>query len=381
MANWIVGVDATRNRSGGAVAHVRGLFTGDDPRRYGISRVHLWAHDRLLEAVAGAPWLEKHSVPATRGSILRQMAWQRFRLPRAARQRGVDAMFNTDAGSVCPFQPSATLSQDMLSFEPGEIRRYPWPGRERLRLELLRVIQLHRLRRSAIALFLSEHAREVIGREAPLVHAKVIPHGIDTRFFGATPRRAPWPVTGPINCLYVSNAAPYKHQWHVVEALALLRERSGRDFRLRLVGGGRGAALDRLRASVTTHDPDGRFVQLENFLPSDAVLDELAKADMFIYASTCENLPITLLEAMAAGLPIASSLRGPMPEVLGRNATYFDPEDPLSIAEGVERIVTDENLRHEIASGAHAAAEKYTWQRYAELTWRALASIASERRA
>ena len=42
----------------------------------------------------------------------------------------------------------------------------------------------------------------------------------------------------------------------------------------------------------------------------------LSKSNIFIFASSCENMPITLIEGMASGLPIACSDRGPMPEVL-----------------------------------------------------------------
>ena len=53
----------------------------------------------------------------------------------------------------------------------------------------------------------------------------------------------------------------------------------------------------------------------------------LADANLFVFASSCENMPNTLVEAMAIGLPIACSDRGPMPEVLRDGGVYFDPED------------------------------------------------------
>ncbi len=373
-----VGVDASRSRSGGAIAHVRGLMAGADPRDHGIARVHLWAHDALFGAVADAPWLIKHRVTASRGSILLQMAWQRFVLPRLARRLGVDAMFNTDAGSVCPSQPCLTLSQDMLSFEPGEIDRYRWPSRARVRLELLRFLQLRRLAKSTVPLFLTRYARDIIGRLTKLDDPQVVPHGIDERFSAAAAGRRAFPAKGPITCLYVSNAAPYKHQWHVVDAMARLRARTGLDLRLRLVGGGTGPAMERLDAAVAVHDPDGRFVERLAFVPNSRIIDELIASDIFIFASSCENLPITLLEAMAAGLPIASSDRGPMPEVLGLEGFYFDPENPESIAATVERLLADPIARERSAADARKKAAAFTWARCANESWRLLASIAMQ---
>lgn len=374
----VIGVDASRNRSGGAISHIRGLMAGDDPRRHGIARVHLWAHDQLLDKVQDAPWLQCHAVPATRRSILHQLIWQRLHLPRLARRLGVSVMFNTDAGSVCPFRPCATLSQDMLSFEPGEMQRYPWPGLARIRLEVLRIIQLHRLRHSTMAIFLSDHARRVIGRLTPLSHTCVINHGIDRNFFDAYEMRRMWPLSKPVRFLYISNAAPYKHQWNVVEAVALLRHSTGQDFRLRLVGGGAGSAMARLLDAVKQHDPGQDFVELIDFVPNNRIVDELAAADVFIYASSCENLPITLLEAMASGLPIVSSNRGPMPEVLGKGGVYFDPENPEIIADAIARVVGDNNLRQRICSESRMRAEGFTWADCAEKTWLTLAALSGK---
>lgn len=371
-----VGVDASRIRSGGGIAHIRGLLGHADPRDYGICAVHLWAHDALLKAIEPQPWLIKHEVAASRKSILHQLAWQRFQLPREAKTLGIEVMFNADAGSVCSFRPAVTLSQDMLSFEPGEIERYPWPSRARLRLEILRFVQLRSLKRSTVALFLTDHARRVIGRLTTLAETQVIPHGIDQKFFGAADNRREFPGEGPIRCLYVSNVAPYKHQWNVVEAIAMLRARSGRDIRLSLVGGGHGRAMEQLEATLARHDPDRQFVELGAFVPNDQIVDVLRQSDVFVFASSCENLPITLLEAMASGIPIASSDRGPMPETLGPDGSYFDPEDPSSIALAVDKLISAQIHSDSSAGTAVKRASTFTWKRTAQESWRLLASIA-----
>lgn len=372
---YIIGIDASRNRSGGAIAHLRGLLESADPRVFGIVHVHLWAHDDLLSAIKSAPWLTVHHVADSKRSIFRQLWWQYAKLPSLARDLGVRVMFNSDAGSVCPFPVSATLSQDMLSFEPGEIQRYAWGTRARFRLELLKFVQLRRLKRSQLAVFLSQHAFEVIGQHISLANAVVIPHGIDDVFREASVNRRPWPDHEPIRCLYVSNAAPYKHQWNVVKAVAKIRRSNQFDLKLRLVGGGRGPSYERLLASVNEFDPQNEFVELVEFAPHHAIPGELAAADLFIFASSCENLPITLLEAMASGIVICSSNRGPMPEVMGPDACFFDPERPESISDAILKVVLDPVQREQMRQESLTRSSTYTWNACANKTWAALASI------
>lgn len=376
----IVGLDASRNRSGGAIAHIKGLLSGGDPRVQGIDTVHLWAHAALLDLLEPRDWLVKHTVAASNGSILRQILWQRFKLPLEARKLGIQVMFNTDAGSFCPFQPSITLSQDMLSYEPGEMQRYPWWTKARLRLQVLRIVQLARLRKSTVAVFLTSHAAQVIGPLSHASHIEIIPHGIDAGFFGIDANRRSFPTSGEFRCLYVSNAAPYKHQWHVIEGIALARRKTGRDIRLRLVGGGSGSSQRKIARAILRWDPDRQFVQQASFVPNSAVRDELANADLFVFASSCENMPITLLEAMAAALPIASSDRGPMIEILGPTASYFDPEDPDSIADAIISLSETHGQNARSGRAAQERARVFTWQRCAAETWRLLARIAGKAR-
>lgn len=367
----VVGIDASRNRSGGARGHLVGILTDSDPRDHGIDEVHVWSYPALLAALPDTPWLVKHSPPPLAGPLWRQVWWQWRTLPGEAHRLGCRVLLNTDAGSVCNFKPAVVMSRDMLSYEPGEINRYGL-SKAWLRLVLLRHIQNHSMRRANGVVFLTNYAATVIQRATgPLRHVAVVPHGVANEFKQIASQRD-WPeADAPIRCLYVSNAAPYKHQWHVVRAFAGLRQR-GHNVRLDLVGGGSGPAQRRLDEEVRHSDPRGEFVTCDGFLPANRLPACLVNAHLFVFASSCENMPNTLVEAMAAGLPIACSNRGPMPEVLADGGVLFDPEDPASIANAVERLLTDRALREVCASRARKLADNYSWSRCGRETWQFL---------
>jgi glycosyltransferase involved in cell wall biosynthesis len=361
----VFGINACRARSGGAIAHLAGLVERSDPERHGFSALHLWAFDGLLARVPDRPWLHKHSTGRWQASVGLELFWERVLLPGKAKDAGIDLLFNVDAGSVCPFRPSVTMSQDMLPFEPGEMNRYP-AGKARLRLETLRRIQAAALRRADGAIFLTRYSAERIGQvTGPLRSTAVIPHGIDQRFLDMSERAAKGPLR---ECIYISNAAPYKHQWHVVEAIAQLRK-GGLPLRLTLIGGGSGPAMDRLRTAVAMHDPNGEFVTLAPFVPHGEIPELLARAEIFLFASSCESMPVTLLEGMAAGLPIACSERGPMPDILQDGGTFFNPELPVSIANAVGALACNPVESNAYAARAKAIAQYFSWQRCADQTF------------
>ncbi len=372
----ILGINACRARSGGAIAHLVGILREVDPTEFGIRGVHVWSYSKLLAALPEAPWLVKHGPRELERSLLHQLWWERFTLPGELRRTGCSIVLNVDAGSVCRFRPAVTMSRDMLSYEPGEIERYGF-SRARLRLIALRHVQNASLQAADGAVFLTHYAARVIQQSCgPLRNIAHIPHGVGAAFQNIEPDHS-WPMAGEraIRCLYVSNALPYKHQWNVVDAVARLRQR-GFELQLELVGGGEGKAQARLQAQISVSDPNRAFVTQREFVPQHTLPGLLAQADLFVFASSCENMPNTLVEAMAAGLPIACSNRGPMPEVLEDGGVYFDPEDPGSTAAAIEDLITDPGKRARLTVRAKELARQYSWTRCARETFSFIARTA-----
>ena len=78
---------------------------------------------------------------------------------------------------------------------------------------------------------------------------------------------------------------------------------------------------------------------------------------------------------MAAGLPIACSNRGPMPEVLKDAGVYFNPENPSSIAASLKVLLKDESLRENLGRKALSLSQAFTWERCAQETFSFLSSV------
>ena len=127
----------------------------------------------------------------------------------------------------------------------------------------------------------------------------------------------------PIRCVYVSNASMYKHQWVVVKAIGHLahpRLQYRADARRRRLRPRHAEArAERSRAAMRR----GRSSNAWDSCGTTICRRLLADANLFVFASSCENMPNTLVEAMAVGLPIACSDRGPMPEVLRDGGRLF----------------------------------------------------------
>jgi glycosyltransferase involved in cell wall biosynthesis len=226
------------------------------------------------------------------------------------------------------------------------------------------------MKRADGVIFLTDYAARIIqGATGELRSFSVIPHGVGANFKQTTSAGAWSEEPGrKIRCLYVSNAELYKHQWVVVRAIGELRRR-GHNVSLLLAGGGSGRAQRLLDEELARTDPQGDFIESMGFVRHEEIPVLLSKADLFIFASSCENMPNTLVEAMASGLPIACSDRGPMPEILEDGGVYFDPESSDSISAATECIILNREMRISIAKRAKELSEQYSWSRCADETW------------
>ena len=170
---------------------------------------------------------------------------------------------------------------------------------------------------------------------------------------------------------------PYKHQTEVAIAVSRLRG-EGVPIELRFIGASWGGYGRRFRILLDRLDPKREFLFWSGAEPFESLHNFYLNADAFVFASSCENLPNILIEAMAAGLPIASSNRGPMPEVLGEAGIYLDPDVQDSISEALLKLAFNASLREKLAEQAWRKAQGYSWEHCASETFKFIAKVARQ---
>lgn len=383
----ILGIDASNIRSGGTVTHLVELLRAADPLASGFTKIIVWGGSAVLRNIEDRSWLVKAVEPMLEQSVdpfqdrnhMRRAYWQRFRLSKLAKLAHCDALFVPGGLGLGGFEPMIAMSQNMLPFDARESRRYGFSV-SLARLLLLRIGQARTFRRARGVIFLTRYARDHISKIIGLDFDKtaIVPHGIGAHFF-TKPRQqrgiTDCSATNAFRLLYVSTVDFYKHQWNVAEAAALLRQ-EGLPVALDIVGPANGRALQRLKQTLARIDPDSQFIRYLGSVAYERQRDLYLQADMGVFASSCENLPIILLEGMAAGLPIACSNRGPMPEVLGEAGIYFDPERIADIAASIRSLIESPHTRSRNADLAFQRAQEYAWQKCATQTLAFLARCA-----
>jgi glycosyltransferase involved in cell wall biosynthesis len=366
----IVAFDLHNIRDGGGVNYVRNLLENAEPELDGFDEVHLIGAPRLLAGYPDRPWIVKHAFAVLDRGLLSRLRFMRRHLVPLLRRIGCDVLYVPGGLLVSRFRPVVAISRNMMPFRPEFWAMYPRFSGDWLRLQLLRRLNAWSFASADGMIFLSQTAREVIGRflGRPLRRVAVIAHGVDqNRFRPLRPRTAP-AAGETIRLVYPSRFEPYKHQVEVVQAIEMLADRLP-GLKVRLCGPANPSYFAAFEAALEAAPRAKSMIEYLGEVPNAALPELYADSDLLLFASSCENLPNILIEAMASGIPICSSDRSPMPEVCRDACVYFDPSDPRSIADAVLRATGDWDATLGRADEAREYAAAYSWAKTARETF------------
>jgi glycosyltransferase involved in cell wall biosynthesis len=195
------------------------------------------------------------------------------------------------------------------------------------------------------------HETAVQRGRIPAGRSSVIPNGVDIARFemnGSTP-----PET---NLVCVARLSPEKRHDLLLDALRRLSELNLRPI-LTLAGDGPSRLAVEARIREFGLSGQVRLLGMRKDIP-----EVLNSAEIFVLASDTEGLPITIIEAMAAGKPVVATRVGGVPDVVldGDTGILVPPNDVERLARALERVLRDDAMRREMGeAGRRIARERF----------------------
>lgn len=211
--------------------------------------------------------------------------------------------------------------------------------------------------------FISEYCRRALGA-APGAGDEVIPFGVDSDRFvvpgggGAVRDQLAIPPGARV-LLAVQRLDPWKRVDVLIRAQALILKEAD----AWLVIGGKGPETGRLRALADELGVSAR-VRFAGYIPDRELPRYHAMADLFVFHSTYETFCLSLLQAMAAGNPIASVRSTAIPELVrhGENGLLVEPGDAAGLARSVLELLADSGMRERFSRESRRRARSgYDW--------------------
>lgn len=263
-------------------------------------------------------------------------AWHLFAAPAIAiaHWRGVPVIVNYRGGNADAFLRSA----------PGHVRR------------MLAAVEA--------LVTPSGFLREVFAKHR--LAARIVPNIVDLRRFTPGARRL---VPGAPHLVVTRNLETIYDIPTAIRCFARVREVHP-EARLTVAGSGpERAACEGLVAELGL----GEAVTFAGRIDNDHIAALYAEADVAVNPSTVDNMPISILEAFASGVPVVTTDVGGIPFIAEheRSALLVPPGDPRAMADAVLRLLADSSLAARLAAAGVEEARGYAWERVRD-QWLAL---------
>lgn len=181
----------------------------------------------------------------------------------------------------------------------------------------------------------------------------VVRCGIALERFGF---RAPPPLSGRPVVTTVARLSPEKGHVTLLHAVRELRSEAGLEVIVNVVGDGPSAdALWRMARRLGVDD----LVRFRGQITSDEVLEVLRSSDVFCLPSYSEGLPVSIMEAMALGVPVVATHIAGIPELAidGETALTVAPANVAAMAAALRTIIEDRELASSLADNARKVVE------------------------
>jgi glycosyltransferase involved in cell wall biosynthesis len=302
----------------------------------------------------------------------RGLVWQELRLPRAARRDRLNVFFAP--AYSCPLSlavPRVTTVHDMSFFSIPD----DFSVGDALRR---RVLVAMSLRASRHVIAVSDFTRREVLSRFPEMAGRItsILHGGNDDPSPAPPREASLAalaVRGPF-LVSVGSILNRRRLPILLQAVALLRSRHPRIL-LDVVGENRTHPSLDLGALVSGFGLESH-VRLLGFLSEEQLALRYAAADIAVYLSEYEGFGLPVIEAMARGVPVVTSIRPATGELFAEAAMLADPSDAVAVAGAIQQVLDQPGRAADLAARGRALVARLTWAKAAAATRDVLAAAA-----
>ncbi len=344
---------------GGGGRVVEGLIRQLSDKGHSVDLVTMaWPQ---LASIAADPKLTIHSVPCLRlrpdhcssvelAIYLVPALWVTWRLLRRSRFDAYHSHFIFPDAMVFYLLRRAGVPRFIITAHGSDVPGYN-PDRFQIWHRLLAPLWRRVVRAADTVICPSMFLQRLVKQQLPVARTTVIPNGFEpSGLTGARIRKR--------RILVLSRLQPRKGAQHVAKAFSTLAT----DYELHIAGDGP------MLAEIQRHATSDPRIVVHGWLDSgdSKISDLLQTAQIFVLFSEAENFPVSLLEAMAAGLAIVTTSGTGCADVVGDTALLVKPGDVDGLAAALQRLIDNPELVHRLgAAGRQRLLDNFTWDQVA----------------
>ncbi len=351
-----IGIDASNIRTGGGKKHLE-EFVKNILNEFSNTSFVVVSNEKIILSFKNYASVKCISNPLLNSNSFLSFLSQLLFSNSYFKRNNCDFVFVPGGIFLSKFKPFFSMSQNMLPFDLNETKGFPLI--KRLKFRLIKVLQINSFNRSNGVIFLTEYSKSSILKFLnKRINTSVIPHGIDSfdqNLYSLNRNK--------FEILYISDFLPYKHNYNVFKAISeLIYE--GHDLHLTLIGKTDNSQYFKMLKAFEAKENLKNNITILGQVPNEEISNFYKNASLFLFASTCENLPFIILEAISFGLPVITSNKKPMKDLVYGNNILFDSDDINSIKDVIMANLDFKKLK-EVSEKNYSMSKQYSWKKNA----------------
>lgn len=314
-----IGVDATNIGSGGTIKNLSNIFNYCEYKK--DFSFYIWysknSNIKLIKKRKNVKLIKiKYN------NFLYRLIWQFFFFDKNTDILNCNLIFSP-GGYYLGKKKSIVTSQNIIPFSKLKINNFHEIFFY-MKMKILKLIQVYSMNKASCVIFLTKNSLNTIKKFTKIKKKIIIPNGIEEDFFIHK-------KTNELSLTYVSDDLPYKNYNTLFEALKFIKLNN--KITINIVG-----KVDMKKA------PKNKMIKYRFFkkLNKSSLIQLMKKTKVFLFLSSLESFPITLLEGMASkNIIICSNIR-PMKDIVSNNASiYVNPKNSSKL-----KLILEEIFNH-----------------------------------
>jgi glycosyltransferase involved in cell wall biosynthesis len=371
-------IDAISTSSGGAINHLKIIVNQFHKQNY-FDTVDVFLPENTKKKMTKIKNVNYICPKFFLSNLFLRVFWQVIILNIKIIKNKYNCIFVTGSSHFILSCPVVTISQNLLPFAPKEVKKYFF-SYFYLKLKILYFTQKFAFKFSEGVIFLHHISRKIILDEIGKIKgdSKIVAHGLNlSRSFKKKKYK-----NKKYRLIYVSNIDYYKNQIFLLKSIDLFLEKNPNLKNLLTIefyGGYYLPALKKFNYYLSKKVHNKKNFKYFGLKDSKFIYQDRKGVDtIFLFASSCENFSVSLIEGMSSGYPIICADQQPMKSVLGSGAIFYKHDSILSFQNKLNKIIFSKKIQNKLSRIIHLRSKRFNDNEMAKKTFKFLIKISKK---
>jgi len=369
-------IDSISTNSGGAISHLKNLLINFDKQKY-FDEVDVFLPEKTKKLMPIKKNINYFTPKILSKNLLLRIIWQIFFLNLIVFKKKYNCVFVTGSSHAIIKKPVVTISQNLLPFNSIEINKYFF-SLFYLKLKLLNITQKISFKLSQGVIFLHKYSKNLILENTGKLkcETKIIAHGLNTNVKKVQYNNKMYRL------IYVSNIDFYKNQIFLLKSIDEFLDKNP-FFKKKIIvefyGSCYKPALKQFNNYLKYKIKNNNNFNYLGLKKNKFIYKDVKKYDtVFLFASSCENFSVSLIEGMSKGYSILCVNLQPMKSVLGNSALFYKYNSVISFQQQLKKILLSKKIQNTLSKKVYKRSKIFNDNSIAKKTFSFLIKISKK---